>query len=308
MDIDLVYLWVDGSDPAWRARRDATIGKPNNSELNCEGRFADNGELMYSLRSVEKYAPWIRTIFIVTDGQTPAWLNTNNSKVVMIHQADIMPKECSPCFNSGIIEHHLHNIPGIAEHFLYANDDMFLNKPVTPSTFFTLQGLPIVRLLRRPFRKTIILLREKLLHWHTTNYGLCLHNAASLVERQYGTYYSGKPHHNVDAYTKSTFLRVHQLFSKEIAATLGNHRRSPNDIQRIIYSLVPLAEKKAVRQYVDKHTSLKFSLREKDDHLLQQYNPTFFCVSDSQKITDADRQRVREFLQQLFPDKSQFEK
>lgn len=32
-------------------------------------RFEDNEELRYSLRSVEKFMPWVRHIYIVTNGQ-----------------------------------------------------------------------------------------------------------------------------------------------------------------------------------------------------------------------------------------------
>ena len=71
MDIDLVYLWVNGNDPKWIAKRNACIGKPTDKQENCAGRYADSGELKYSLRSVEKYAPWIRKIFIVTDQSFP---------------------------------------------------------------------------------------------------------------------------------------------------------------------------------------------------------------------------------------------
>ena len=53
MDIDLVYLWVNGNDPKWIAKRDACIGKPTDKQENCAGRYADSGELKYSLRSVE---------------------------------------------------------------------------------------------------------------------------------------------------------------------------------------------------------------------------------------------------------------
>ena len=78
MDIDLVYLWVDGNDTAWQAKRNACIGKPvDNSDVNCKGRYANNDELKYSLCSVDIYAPWIRKIFIVTDSQVPAWLDTS---------------------------------------------------------------------------------------------------------------------------------------------------------------------------------------------------------------------------------------
>ena len=143
MDIDLVYLWVDGNDPQWKAKHNACIGRTEEqSAVNCDGRYADNDELKYSLRSAEKYAPWIHRIFIVTDNQIPIWLNTSNEKIRIVDHQDIMPKVCLPCFNSALIEHFLYKIPGLSEHFLYGNDDMFFNKPVTPSDFFASDGFP----------------------------------------------------------------------------------------------------------------------------------------------------------------------
>lgn len=50
-------------------------------------RFEDNEELRYSLRSVERHAPWVRHIFIVTNGQIPSWLNLDNPRVTVVtHQ------------------------------------------------------------------------------------------------------------------------------------------------------------------------------------------------------------------------------
>ena len=40
----------------------------------------------------------------------------------------------------------------------------------------------------------------------------------------------------------------------------------------------------------------------------EKYNPTFFCMNDSQYANDEDRKLVTVFLNKLFPDKSQFEK
>ncbi len=150
MDIDIVYLWVDGSDPKWMAKRKAYLGELSGNWANCKGRFADNDELKISLRSVEMYAPWIRKIFIVTDDQVPVWLNTSHPKIQIVDHAKILPAESQPCYNSCIIEHHLHKIPGLSEHFLYANDDMLINRPVTPEDFFGKDLLPIVRLYRVP--------------------------------------------------------------------------------------------------------------------------------------------------------------
>ena len=93
-EVDLVYLWVDGNDPEWRARRNALTGRAESLEgEDCRGRYADNDELRYSLRSVERYAPWIRRIFIVTDRQVPRWLDTGNPKIRVVDHSEILPEE-----------------------------------------------------------------------------------------------------------------------------------------------------------------------------------------------------------------------
>ena len=203
-DIDIVYLWVDGNDPIWRAKRDAFIGKTSeDSSRNCEGRYADNDELKYSLRSIEKYAPWIRNIYIVTDNQQPSWLDISCPKVKIIDLTEIMPREVLPCFNSSLIEKFLHNIPGLAEHFLYSNDDMFLYKTVKPSDFFMPDGYPIIRLKSKRFRRLRWYLDKKLLKKTPSTYRVTINMASKLVNKKYGVYYSGIPHHNIDAYLKA---------------------------------------------------------------------------------------------------------
>jgi len=55
-------------------------------------RFEDNEELRYSLRSVERHAPWVRHIFIITNGQIPSWLNLDNPRVTVVpHQVTFTP-------------------------------------------------------------------------------------------------------------------------------------------------------------------------------------------------------------------------
>lgn len=310
MDIDLVYLWVDGSDPEWQARRSAFTGqKLDNTEANCKGRYADNDELKYNLRAVEKYAPWIRHVFIVTDGQTPAWLDTSCPDVTVVNQNDIIPEVSRPCYNSSLIEHFLYRIPGLSEHFLYANDDMFLNKPVTPDTFFTSDGLPIVRLIHARLRDWYLAFRKHVLGVPYKYYIRTLYNSAGLVRKRYGVYYSGKPHHNIDAYVRSDNRLVAEEFSREISAVLNNHQRKDNDLQRVIYSYAALARKRGRLQYVTQRTSFRFHIQKKSHYAkLRRYDPLFFCMNDSEYAADSDRKRVTEFLAGRFPDKSRFEK
>lgn len=310
-EIDLVYLWVNGNDPAWRAKRDAAIGKTQtDSAVNCEGRYADNDELKYSLRSVELYAPWIRNIYIVTDNQTPEWLDTANPKIRIVDHTEIMPVESLPSFNATVIEHFLYKIPGLAEHYLFANDDTFFNRQVSPADFFTADGLPIARLNRRPLRKLTLWLRERLLHKKTSNYNRIIQNAATLVEKKFGKYYGAKTHHNIDAYSKSECRHLYEdIFIDDIKPTVINHVRSANDIHRSLYTYAGIAEKRVKPLYVSQKTSFRLHIDNPKHYAkLERYNPMLFCMNDSQYATDADRKRVGEYLRQRFPAKSRFEK
>lgn len=311
MDVDLVYLWVDGNDPVWQAKHNAFIGKTEESSpINCKGRYANNDELKYSLRSVETYAPWIRTIFIVTDNQVPEWLDISNTKVKIIDHKDIMPAESLPCFNSALIEHFLYKIPGLAEHFLLANDDMYLNKAVTVDDFFTKEGFPIIRLGRRPFRKFRWFWRINVRKKPLKNYSFTIARASQLVDDKYGVYYTGMPHHNIDSYLKSDMQRVvEDYFRDEFAANNKNRMRSNDDIQRILFSYTALALKRGKLRYVTRKESMHVEIqKERHYRRLEKFRPMFFCMNDSEYAKDEDRKTAKEYLERRFPDKSEFEK
>lgn len=310
LPVDLVYLWVDGNDQNWREKKRRFIGgEEDDSGKDCKGRYADNDELRHNLRAIEKNAPWIRNIFIVTDNQVPHWLDTSHPKIKIIDHKDILPEESLPCFNSVVIEHRLHLIPGLSEYFLYANDDMFVNKKVEKKDFFTKEGKPIIRLNRRFFRKFWIKHREKSKTHHLDYYNNSIQKAALMVEEKLGKYIGHKPHHNIDTYRKSDYALTYNTFREAIEPTLKNHLRDKSDIQRAIYSFAPIARGNAKVKFVSDKTSFRCHI-EKPHYFsrLQKLNPTFFCVNDSQDASDIDRERVAEFLQEKYPEKSSFEK
>lgn len=160
--IDVVYTWVNGTDPRWKAEKEywhkhwiaSLTGQPlpvapedttkvkGSDTSNNDNRFRDNEELRYSLRSLEKYAPWIRHVFVVTDGQVPSWLNLECPKIQIVKHADIFEyKEHLPVFSSPAIEWNLDNIPGLSDFFLYFNDDVFLGSHVHPEDFVSPMGV-----------------------------------------------------------------------------------------------------------------------------------------------------------------------
>ncbi|KAB7503638.1 N-acetylglucosamine-1-phosphotransferase subunits alpha/beta [Armadillidium nasatum] len=112
------------------------------SQLSLEeidrSRYEDNEELRYSLRSIEKFAPWVRRIYLVTNGQIPNWLNLDHPRLSIVTHNEIFPDLSHlPTFSSPAIESHIHRISGLSEHFLYLNDDILLGDKIHPNDFYS---------------------------------------------------------------------------------------------------------------------------------------------------------------------------
>jgi hypothetical protein len=144
--IDVVYLWVDGNDSSWRAKRQAALAQlPRDTGAamarysNVEGRFRDNHELRYSLRALEKFFPQHGHVYIVTDAQAPDWLRPSD-RLTLVDHRELMPESSLPTFDSGHIESWIHHIPGLSERYFYFNDDVFLGAPLNTADWFTHDG------------------------------------------------------------------------------------------------------------------------------------------------------------------------
>lgn len=136
MDIDFVITWVDMNDPKWQEDFAKYSGNRDNTKNGVsEARFRDYGLLRYWFRGVEKFAPWVRKIHFVTCGQKPEWLDENNPKIHLVNHKDYIPEQFLPTFNSVVIEYYLHRIPGLAEHFVYFNDDVHIINTIGTERF-----------------------------------------------------------------------------------------------------------------------------------------------------------------------------
>ena len=137
--IDFVVTWLDSNDPEWLKQYE--YYKPSSKGDLSKARFRDMNIFQYWFRAVERYAPWVNKVFVVTNGKNPDWLNPNHPKLVLVKHEDYMSQEYLPTFNSCAIELSFHRIEGLSEHFVYFNDDMFLNGPAKPEYYFK-NGLP----------------------------------------------------------------------------------------------------------------------------------------------------------------------
>lgn len=152
--VDVVITWVDGDDPVHRDKLNAYLQvlgqKPRAA---APTRFRSVGEIDICIRSLLKFAPFVRRIHVVTDAQVPPIFRrldelpeADRAKLVLVDHKDIFPAEahCLPTFSNRSIESVLHRVPGLAEHYVYLNDDFFLVAPVTPDDWFD-QGQPVLR-------------------------------------------------------------------------------------------------------------------------------------------------------------------
>ena len=137
-EIDLVITWVDGNDPEWRAQKAAVTGIDDGDSV----RYRDWDLLRYLLRGVDAFLPWIRRVHLITWGHLPSWINTEAEKLQVVNHRDYIPDSCLPTFNSNAIELNMHRIDGLAEQFIYANDDMCFLRELSPEFFFK-DGLPV---------------------------------------------------------------------------------------------------------------------------------------------------------------------
>lgn len=140
MNIDFIIPWVDGNDPKWKMEK-ARYQSPEQNDSNSINRFRDWRLLRYWFRAVEKYTPWVHKIHFITWGHIPLFLDIKHPKINVVNHCEFMPKEYLPTFSSHAIEMNIHRIRGLAEHFVYLNDDTFLIRPMRETAFFQ-NGLP----------------------------------------------------------------------------------------------------------------------------------------------------------------------
>uniref|UniRef100_A0A8D2ILA8 N-acetylglucosamine-1-phosphotransferase subunits alpha/beta n=1 Tax=Varanus komodoensis TaxID=61221 RepID=A0A8D2ILA8_VARKO len=125
-------------NPAYLLWDLSAISQSKQDEDISASRFEDNEELRYSLRSIERHAPWVRHIFIVTNGQIPSWLNLDNPRISIVTHQDIFRNVSHlPTFSSPAIESHIHRIAGLSQKFIYLNDDVMFGKDVWPDDFYS---------------------------------------------------------------------------------------------------------------------------------------------------------------------------
>jgi hypothetical protein len=224
--IDVVYTWVDGDDPEWRRSfetwRAHDRADRRDDHATHPSRYASHDELRYSLRSLWLNAGWVRRIYIVTADQRPPWL-VEDDRLRVVSHAEIFPADALPTFNSHAIEARLHHIGGLAEHFIYFNDDVMVGRPLRPSAFVTPNGLS------RFFES-----EARVPPPTAGTADLAVDTAArigqALIRDRFGLVPAFKMHHAPHALRRSVLFDLEAEFDEVVKRTVYSRFRHPQDV------------------------------------------------------------------------------
>lgn len=134
--IDFVIPWVDPNDPVWQQTKKLYSSGGYEHEDSSSKRYRDMHMLRYIFRSIEKNAPWVNKVHLVTCNQVPDWLNTEHPRINIVNHEDFIPAEFLPTFSSRAIEFNYHRIPGISDNIVCFNDDQFIIRKTVEEDFF----------------------------------------------------------------------------------------------------------------------------------------------------------------------------
>jgi len=184
--LDVVYTWVNGGENEWVLRKMVSNGtKMCSAETDSANRYADNGELLFSLRSLFYYMKDILGhVYIITQQQEPDWLVEfpQRDRITIVDHRDIFPPWVGNVYNSNVIELWMGKIPGLSNFFIYMNDDMSISRNVDWSDFFAHDGIPFAFLEKKYSTALRFCLYN---HYRNTPVGRMHLNTELLMDRLY---------------------------------------------------------------------------------------------------------------------------
>lgn len=183
-----------------------------------ENRFRSYGVLDLQVKQIRKYMSYVKNIFIVVSNEDQiSQYSLPDCKIVK--HSDIIPDKYLPCYNSCTIEMFLWKIPGLAEEFVYFNDDTFVIDYIHHTKWF-IKGKPCLNVKENEILGTESNIYKKNCINSTTL-------ASSIVGKQYDGKYLTQAH-CARPFLKSTCEKVFDKRPLDIYKSLTRLRHSRN--------------------------------------------------------------------------------
>ncbi len=292
--MDVVITYVDGRDPLWQKDYAEALDVPTITK-----RYRDWGTLKYLLRGIEVNMPFVENVYLVVarDSQVPEWADRENLHVVL-HE-DIIPAEYLPTFNSTTIEMFLHRIPGLAERYLYFNDDIFPVAPCCPEDFYvdgkTAMGFSTCLFAKALYKRQI-----------RNGYRLAL----KALGKRPGCLFR-RPQHTCSPMQKSVCEELYAKVEPEILASLSPLRTMDNLNQHMYLNYMLCSGRAVSRRISSKFFSMAIASPARIADYICRPKSRLLCVNDvnfSEEKFILYKNTLSAGFEKRFPEKSRFEK
>lgn len=292
--MDAVITYVNGLDPVWQEQYARTVGL----ETLMKKRFRDWGTLKYLLRGIQEHMPFVENVYLIVSGrsQVPEWADESNLHIVL-HE-DIIPEEFLPVFNSTAIETYMYRIPGLAEEFIYFNDDFFPVMDCCPEDFFQ-DGKAVFKVSRH-------LIHSSIYKKHVRNADVLARKAAGVASCPAFI----RPQHICTPLFKSACEEVFSKVGDDITDRVSRLRTDFN-INYYIYSdYMYFTGRTISRKLSKKHFSLAAASMKRVCAFMADPNRKLMCVNDvhiTEDVFNSYRTMWLEAFEKTLPKKSRFE-
>lgn len=327
-DIDIVVAWVNGNDPTWLKKKNQYVNdiEKNNPDIGGNKRFKDTGLFKYWFRGIEKYAPWVHKIYLVTDNQIPDFLNVSHAKLEIIDHKEIIDEQYLPVFNSSAICLSVSKIPNLSNNFIFFNDDMFLINPTKKEDFFknnlprdmAIQGVlapstndmfwktraKLISVINNKFDKKKMI-KKHLFKWVSIHYPL-KYNIRNLILYKYDYFTDLYNPHIPHSYNKSSFESVYQSNEEEIIKTLSSKFRKEDNLTEWLIRYYQLVQGKFVPTNLNKYGLVMDANDEDVDKQVNSKKYKYLCINND---TSGDKlDKIIKAFENKLGKKSSFEK
>lgn len=291
-EVDIVYTWVDLSDPTLKQSFNSTT-KSSIESLDAQQnhlRYIQHDEIQFSLLCLQENVPWIRNVFIVTNGQqfeTTFLKEPFRKKIKFIHQETLISDtyNVGDTFNSTIIESFLWRIPELSECFLYACDDYFIGRPIQLSDIMNSDSVPYCSIHHTNLErvKFVEFLSPQLRTEKTYPESYIL-NAQKLFESKFGFKPDYMHNHQVMILTKRACQYGLELFSDSWEKLFPDQAVRNNETVHTLLLFSWLAIQKGYQLINEGKTGdfevFHHGFNEENRRFLQIRKPTYFCINN----------------------------
>lgn len=328
-NIDFVITWVDGDDKLWQTEFRTYLPQCQTTDDVRHLRYRNWENLRYWFRGVDKFAPWVNKVHLITNGQLPDWLDLQAPRLHFVKHTDFIPGEYLPTFNSDSILLNLHRINGLSEHFVLFDDDCFLIDKVEPKRFFR-KGLPCDKAALNPlspnchFSHNILsdlcvinssfnkydMICKHFWKWITPSAGSkLLRTLFNLPWPHFSGFYD---HHLPQIFLKSTFEEVWEKHEDILLQTSASKFRNIADVTSWLFRYWQLAKGDFTPLNVQKdsaYITISDNTLDRIVDVIERQKKKIVCLNDGEVSSfEAAKSRINAAFDKILPEKSSFEK